>query len=211
MNYEDALPIREYARMNNVSEGNIRKLRNNGKIPPQAFVTNPKNKRPLIIPSIADEAWGKLHRDKKNITASPSSKTKRTQSINIVQVPMDNPLPIQSDNDTPPDTETIIDDNGMPIITVNMSIHQADKANKILEAMTRKVKLRKMNGELVEVSSVHQALFLYGQVIRAELQNIPERIIDDLLAVTNRNKGYQLLSSAIDKALEKLSTPPKIS
>lgn len=108
-------------------------------------------------------------------------------------------------------TSTITtDDEGLPVITRDMSRNEAARANEILEAMERKLKVRKQTGELVEKKAVYDALVNKGMEDRARFENIPERCIDDVLAANSRQKAYQILVKAISEALEGAATLPKI-
>lgn len=210
MTFEDTIPIREYARLCGCDDKIIRRAIQQGLIPADALVNNEKNGRPMIIPSKADAAWGNDYRAKKDVKKPDPVTVRKTKSRPVVAVQTAEPKPEEAPKSEDAGSDLPSDPDGLPIVTPHMPLKDAVRANEILEANERKIKIRKMRGELVEKDAVYKALFVFGQEIRAELQNIPERIIDDLLASTSRNKGYLLLSGAIEKALEKLSQYPKI-
>lgn len=202
MGYADAISLREYANMSGVSEGYIRKLRDKGKISARAFVVHPGNTRPMILPDIADAEWGSAHKALKGIKNTPRSEK---SSKTIILAPVEKQA-VNDTGDIELSVDEMVDDEGLPIVRAGMTAFDADRVKKILESMTLKVKLRQTNGELVEKKEVYKDLFLFAQEMRAELQNIPERTIDEIMAAVSRNKGYLILSGEIDKVLEKLAT-----
>ena len=202
MNYEDAISIREYTHISGVSEGYIRKLRDKGRISAKAFMVHPGNNRPMILPFIADAEWGTDYRAKKGIT--PKFRSKKGNKT-VILAPVEKPNENSEDIPVIP-IEDMVDDEGLPIVRAGMTSFDADRAKRILEAMTLKVKLRQTNNILVEKADVYKTLFLFAQEIRAEFQNIAERTIDEIMAASSRNKGYMILSGEIDKVLEKLAT-----
>ena len=206
MSYEDAISLREYAKMTGVSEGYIRKLRDNGKISAEGFTKNPSNGRPLIIPKIADEQWGIAFRALKNIKAKDRSEKSQKQ---VILAPIEKTVIDKPEIPTEINVDEIVDDEGLPIVRAEMSSYDADRVNRVLTAMLNKIKIRQANGELVEKKEVYKELFNFSLEIRAELQNIAERTIDDVMSAKTRNEGYLKLSGEIDKVLEKLSTNEK--
>ena len=188
--------------MSGVSEGYIRKMRLKGKISSRAFIVHPGNTRPMILPDVADAEWGSAYKALKGIKNKPRSEK---SSKTIILAPVEKPA-INNDGEIEIPVDEMVDDEGLPIVRAGMTAFDADRVKKILESMTLKVKLRQTNGELVEKKDVYKTLYLFAQEIRAELQNIPERTIDEIMAAASRNKGYLILSGEIDKVLEKLST-----
>ena len=63
--------------------------------------------------------------------------------------------------------------------------------------------LRKLKGELVDVQDVRKALYEIAKDLRIELLNIPDRIIDDVMAADTRNQAHTLLSEELAQAIER--------
>lgn len=65
--------------------------------------------------------------------------------------------------------------------------------------------LRKEKGELVDKAEVYKALFAAGAELRNAFTTIPDRIIDQVLASQDRAEAHQVLTNAIQEALNKIS------
>ena len=206
MNYEEAIPISEYARQNQCNRNIIYRAIQSGLIPEKAIIFNAK-KRPFIISSIADEFWGNDYRGTKEIQKYDSVKVRKTKNRPLIKTAS---FVAGKKEKVKPD-EIALDLEGMPIISKDMSLKDAIKANEILEAIERQMKIRKTKGELVEKDTVYKSLFQFGQTIRAKIESIPERYIDEIISATSRNKAYQVLTKAINEALQELTTKPKIN
>lgn len=72
---------------------------------------------------------------------------------------------------------------------------------------TKKMHLEyeKKKGTLVEKDAVYKALFDYAQEIRIEVESIPDKVVDDMLAAADRHRARTILSEAIEDALLALS------
>lgn len=72
---------------------------------------------------------------------------------------------------------------------------------------TKKMHLEyeKKKGTLVEKDAVYQALFAYAQEIRIEIESLPDKVVDDMLAAPDRHRARTILVEAIEDALLTLS------
>ena len=208
MNFDEAVPLSEYARLNKCDRNIIYRAIESGLISDKAIIKK-DNGKTCIIPSIADKEWGKDYRAKKGIDKADASKVRKTKKRVVVKVP--EPEETQDEKlESVGDEPELLDDEGLPVITATMDYKAALKANEILEAHERKLKVRKMKGELVEKDLVYKVFFMKGQEDRAKFESIPERIIDEILAAKSRNQAYLILTKAIADALDATSKLPKI-
>lgn len=218
MNFEDAIPIREYARINYCDDKIIRRHIESGRIPDKAVIKNEINGRPMIIPSIADEAWGKEYRERKGIKAEPTL-VRKTKSRQVIQLPSKkNTTPVHppdevieqiSDNISNEDPEanekdTLPDTNNLKTLT------EADKACKIFDAKIKQLTYRKQKAELFEKDIVFKACFNFAREVRDTFLNLPDRVVHDMVATQDVNQAHQILAGAINDALEMLSRPLEI-
>lgn len=75
-----------------------------------------------------------------------------------------------------------------------------------LQIQQDKLNLEKSKGELVSVREVNDKLFKMGMELRQAFQMLPSQVIDDILAANSRNEAHEILSAAIDRELQKLSS-----
>lgn len=66
------------------------------------------------------------------------------------------------------------------------------------------MEMRIREGELVEKERVFSALYDFGQSIRQNLQVIPNKVVDDVMACRTRNEAHRIIADAIDEALADL-------
>ncbi len=85
------------------------------------------------------------------------------------------------------------------------SLQAAKRAKAIFDAKLAELDYKKKSGVLVEREKVYKALYQFGQALRNELQSIPERIIDELLATDNRNEALTKLYDEIAASLDKMT------
>lgn len=67
------------------------------------------------------------------------------------------------------------------------------------------MEMRIREGELVEKERVFSALYDFGQSIRQNLQVIPNKVVDDVMACRTRNEAHRIIADAIDEALADLA------
>lgn len=175
------VPIRAYARYMGVSDTAVRKGIARGDIP-EAAIDRTDPKRPKIIPAIANAHWKQNH--------NPSYAHNAPQLERKLQGAPQPPAG---------DTEPKLEAGG------NATLQAAKRAKAVYDAKLAELEYRQKSGELVKKDDVYRGLFAFGQEIRARMQAIPDRVIDDVLACENRNKAHLLLYNAISDALDELS------
>lgn len=87
-----------------------------------------------------------------------------------------------------------------------MSLSEAQRRREIAKALEAELDLKKKEGSLVEKAKVYDQLFAAGQQLRNALLSIPDRVIDEVVAVSNsRTKALNVIYDAIAKELERLT------
>lgn len=81
----------------------------------------------------------------------------------------------------------------------------AKKAKAVYDAKLAELEYKKKAGILVEKDQVYKALFAFGQELRNNLLNIPDRIMPDIRAAVTDSEAHAMLYEAIAKELEKLA------
>jgi hypothetical protein len=182
---ENPISIREYARRRGVSDTAVRKAINSGKIE-RGRVFNDKG-APEILESIANEEWAQY---------APVVKPAKATTV----------TPIQSakpaaPNPTPP----------APVVPHEApkpqagTIAAARLVKEQLNAKLLEIELKEKLGKLVDKDKVYAALFSAGKELRVNLQTIPDRHIDDILAAPSRNEAHTILYNAIAEVLEQIT------
>ena len=129
-----------------------------------------------IDPDVAASEWGK------NFDPSYSSSPKIREALQPKAVP-----------DVQPQTGS------------DSSLASAKKAQAILRAKLLDLELREKQGQLVDKQQVYKQLFEMGQQIRSAILTVPDRVIDTLIATTDRNAAHTILVNELTEALISLS------
>lgn len=177
--------IRQFAKYRGVSDTAIRKAINAGKIVEGRIF---KNGIPCIIPDIATRELDLYEasptrghkKDTNPDPVKPQTKPKAAAPAPVVQ-PTEVPKPPAG------------------------SLAAARLVQAQLKAKTMEVELKEKIGELIDKKKVYDALFGFGQEIRATFSVIPDRFIDEILAAPSRNDAHNILNNAIADALEHLT------
>lgn len=91
------------------------------------------------------------------------------------------------------------------------SLAQINRAKAFVELKLKKLELEKKQGTLVEVEKVYQQLFNAGKEISGAILVVPDRVIDNILACSNRTDAHALLYKELEGALEKMARLPEIN
>jgi hypothetical protein len=186
---EATVSIRQFGKDRGVSDTAIRKAIDAGKIVNGRVF---ENGIPRIIPSIAtaelalyEKSPGRGKSTKPQIT--PAAKPGKP-APNPPQAPA---LPPAFTNEPPKPPPG--------------SLAAARLAQAQIKAKDMEISLKQKIGDLVERKKVYEALFGFGQEIRATFQVIPDRHIDEILAAKSRNDAHAILYKVISDALETLA------
>jgi hypothetical protein len=187
---EETVSIRQFAKDRGVSDTAIRKAIKAGKIINGRVF---KNGVPCIIPSIA-AAELDLYEASPTRGKAPKLQTPPTEKKPVKAAP----------TPAPPPAPPVALSNEPPKPPAG-SLAAARLIQAQLKAKDMELDLRKKTGDLVEKKKVYEALFSFGQEIRATFQVIPDRHIDEILAAPSRNDAHAILYKVISNALETLA------
>jgi len=179
-NEAEKLSMRKYALMLGVSHTAVAKAVKSGYIE-KGF--NKETKK--IIVAIANNEWGNAIKEKNNNVENP----------NIEESLL---------------TETLLSEKDLPQVRTDITFSEARRRKEIYNAEIARITAYKEQGLYVEKEQVFMQLFEYGKQIRIALQSVPDRIIDNVMIAKNRHEGHQLITEAINEALEQLSKPPRL-
>lgn len=206
---EPLISIRAYAKSKNIDEKAVRKAIDEGKIK-KGYVKTKKK----IKASIADKEWGHLHdviKPQRGV-----SKAKAAEKMEQQKQPVKN----EKKQDKSADKSKIPDDSSDDLIE-NYSIEELIKSISIYpeltysEALRRKeilgiagerMKLEEQQGLLVRKADVEKALFAVGDMLKKDLNSIPARCIDDIMAAPNKVEATNILVIELQTVLKKFSS-----
>lgn len=207
---------RELARLTGQSEGAVRKAKNRNSI------INGLTSDGKFIPAIAAKEWGKEILPefrggvKKTVEIKKSIPVKKPTSVKPIPVPkkpkkeaetyddvvdeiMHEKLPKADADDL--DDETVSED-----LEDSIPKTEAERITSVLKAKILQITYAEKKGELVPIDRVNTVLFGYGQEIRNAFESVPDRIIDKILAVSDkRHEARRILADEIQDTLELLA------
>jgi hypothetical protein len=206
---------RELARLTGQSEGAVRKAKNRGSI------LNGLTSDGKFIPSIASNEWGKpilqeflnqsekpaeirkpVIKEPQSAKPIPAPKKPKKESETIeefVEEIMREKLPSAKADDL--DDETVSEE-----LDDKIRKPEAERVTAVLKAKILQITYKEKQGQLVPIDKVNSVLFGYGQEIRNAFENVPDRIIDRILAVSEkRHEARKILVDEIHDTLELLA------
>lgn len=131
-----------------------------------------KEKR--IIVEKADKEWGLLHKN---------------TDVSSILDPDDAPAPR-------PRSEAKIQLNAeTPFV-------EARRINEIIRGQIQALELKKQQGLLVSKDEINNQLFRLGQQLKSNIMNLPDKVIDNILASKSRAEAHLLLTNELHGALE---------
>lgn len=86
-----------------------------------------------------------------------------------------------------------------------ISITEARRRNELARARISEIEVKRLEGVLVEKDLVYKELYGIGQEIRFRLEQLPDKVVDSMLAQDTRNKSHEVLRSAIDRLLNDIA------
>lgn len=82
---------------------------------------------------------------------------------------------------------------------------EADRMIAVYKAKKARLEYLETEGNLIDKGVVYSRLYDFAGIVRDALMNVPDRIIDDVLAADGRNKAIIILGNEIAEALTSLS------
>jgi hypothetical protein len=90
-------------------------------------------------------------------------------------------------------------------LTDSSSFMEAKRIREIKLAQLAALDLEEREGRLVNKEQVFKELFVFGQNLRTSILAIPDRTIDNIMASESRAEAHNLLTEALQGALEELT------
>lgn len=176
----EIISLREFARRLNVGEKTIRDGVRLGKISKGVIIENgkPKINYKVALKEAQSIGLGRKSTDKQT-NHRPKPETKNQLPAGML-------------------TDESLPDGMLPY-------SQAIQKKENYLAKLKELEFKKLEGELVNANKVYTILSEFGNIKRNNLLAIPDRITDDLMALTDRNEFYKLLYDSIANELETLS------
>lgn len=216
---------RELARLTGQSEGAVRKAKNRGSIL-KGLTADGK-----FIPGIASNEWGKSILAE--FLSSENIKEMHGKAIDVLKkqsvLKMDNPpkppkIPIPKKQKKDPETiedfvneimheklpsadaDDLDDETVSEDLDDKIQKPEAERVTAVLKAKILQITYAEKKGQLVPIDKVNTVLFGYGQEIRNAFESVPDRIIDRILAVSDkRHEARRILADEIQDTLELLA------
>jgi hypothetical protein len=206
------ISIREFARQLGVSDTSIHKAIKAGKIVKGLDRTNPR--KPINYAIAIVELKGSYAPMKVQNTALDKVMNEpiaKKEPVKLTPKPQYK-KPFDDDSDIPEDVEDDGegDDQEKTIKVKNRATYnEAKRVEAVVKARTAQLEYEQLKGKLVDSKEVYKELFAVGQTVRAAMQGIPDKYLDNLLACDSRSEAHELLTKAITQALEELSNATK--
>ncbi len=195
---EQEISIRAYAALLKVNEKTVRKARDSGLLGKGYNGLTAK-----IIPSLADKAWGdnqKIIKPKAGVSRAKAIKKleeKERKKADVLDKSVD--LPQKLDKMSTQELLSYIE------VTTDMPLILAMRYREIIALALDKIKLQKEEGFLVEKDLVYKELFSFGTQLKKALLSIPGRVIDDMLAASNKVEAINILTVELNEVLRVFS------
>lgn len=223
--HEKPVSLRKFAAMTGTSDGGVRKAIGKGSI--SAGVVDGK-----ILPSVASVEWGKGIFEvwalsdgewREAVDEAPSEEAVAAVVISEVGISISEfgedagipdlaytdggeaePVVYTGDEDVLNDTDDAAEfmrdiPQGTPKI-------EAERLYSVFRARKIKRELQKLEGELVDKGLVYKNLYEFAAIIRDKFMNVPDRVVDNILAADTRNEAIKVLSDEITEVLVSLAT-----
>lgn len=194
MKGEIQISIRAYARQLKIDEKAVRKAIDEGKIK-RGFV----KKTGKILASVADKEWGFVHKTPKPQRGLSKAKVAEKLKDN-------NDKPNSPDQPESQDEDfSYTDLLKLVKISPTLQYSEAIRRKEILAIAMDKMKIEEMQGLLVRRADVDKSLFAVADQLKKSLQNVPNRIIDDIIAAPNKVEAINILTAEINSVLKTFS------
>jgi hypothetical protein len=96
-------------------------------------------------------------------------------------------------------------------VTSNMPREKALRYTEIVELALAKLKLQKEAGVLVAKADVEKELFAKGRILKQDIMNIAESVVDDVLAAPNRTEAVNIIKTHCNELLTRYSKEEELT
>lgn len=83
--------------------------------------------------------------------------------------------------------------------------HELSTQKLRMEVEREEINLKKLKGEMIELKDIRSSLYDAGVEIRSSLLSVPDRIVDSILAATDRHEALQVMKNEFSSVLKTLS------
>ena len=90
-----------------------------------------------------------------------------------------------------------------------LDYHQARMLSTLYEARLKKLDYEKKLGKLIDADQVKKEQFKLGRMVRDRILNIPNRVSDQLAAITDAHEIHVFLTKEMTEALQDLANDGK--
>lgn len=180
------ISIREYARRRGCSDTAVHRAIKAGHITDSALKKDKNGRNRGIYPDQADLDWAQSY-NPKNAKNAKLAKTllEKADADNARYAP------------AAPSTKS---GSGGPA-----SKAKAQQVEAVFKAKLRELEYKEKTKALINRDQVYKELFAVGQELRSAMQSIPDRYIDEIVAADSRNAAHNILQTAIDEELKRIS------
>ena len=187
--------MREYARRKGCSDPAVIKADKTGKIVKGCVIDEHGKKK--INPEIADAEWA---------SNSDPLRAKMGDRFDLsAAIPKGFERVPKPAIKAKPEPKPVVPSYSAVKSLQDETLASARKAQEVYKAKIAEVDYKKRIGEFVVKADVYKALFAFGQELRTQFHAIPDRVVDNMLAASNRNEAHNILHEAITVVLENLS------
>lgn len=196
----EVISIRKYAILKGCTEGNVRAAIRTGKI--KEGVKREDGKVKGIIIDVADQEWAENYNHDRIRNSSILSKLDLDSADVSVVVKSSKEIK-NIDIQKKEEGSELVHENIQ--LLDDVTIFEAKRKEAIYKAQLLELSVLERKKELISANKVYKALFDFTSHASSAILSIPDRIIDDLIASKSRSDAYNLLSTALNDALKKLS------
>lgn len=195
---ELTLSVNKYALYIGCSDEIVHRAIKAGKIPEVCFQRGPSsNSKIRMNVALADQHWGNNYREtrRKNKT-SPAS-------LLPISIPVTDQQ-LQKDQEKPKEPGLVATDNpGMTYI-------EADRLLKIYTMKTAELKMKELDGSLVDLKTIEDAFYTHARIVRDNFVTLADRVIDHILTAETRSEAHMILQNEIESVLNSLNSMPQV-
>lgn len=191
----DGISVRQFAKLLRVSDTAVNKAISKGYI---VEGHNPSGGRQSINYEVALKEWNSRP-GAKEVVSMVDIKTAK-EKTEKAQVKKDF---IVSDSED--EEESTLVDDVAPVLKKGAKITDVALVEAYWKAKKSELLVAELNGTLVKKDTVFKELFQLGSEMRAKMQSIPDKVIDNIMAAKTRGEAHKILYDEITKSLEALS------
>lgn len=199
---QETATFREFAKIVAYSEAMVRKWVKKGVISKKSLdYDDPK--RPSIIVELAKKDLAANQR--KSINSDPEKRNNYKDKVGTPGKKKNYVPQIDPETGEAIFTQEQYDEGLTTVQMMSMSLTQLEKLKKIGEVEKSRIENQRKMKLLVPKEVVDKELFESAQILKSAFESIPSRVIDLIMAETDRDKAIILLEDEIDLAFNNMA------